>query len=378
MNPPLSPSLLEHLSILPDPRMERTRRHKLIDIMALTICGVLAGADTWTEIELFGQTKLEWFKRFLELPNGIPSHDTFGRVFARLDPKAFEAVFQRWVSSVQGLIQGVVAIDGKTLRGARARGAGQGAIHLVSAWAVANHLVLGQLETEAKSNEIKAVPALLKALDIRGCIVTLDALGCQKALAGQIIEQGGDYILALKANQGNLHHEVSALFDIRQGNGFAGHPYSYHEQVNKDHGRIEVRRHWLVEVPGWLASDTAPWAGLKTLAMVQRQRHIGDKVSLQTHYYLSSLPCQAQAFAEAVRAHWDIENGLHWMMDVVFNEDKSRVRKDHSAANLARVRRIAHTLLRQDTTTKAGLKAKRHKAGWDEDYLMNLLIGKKI
>jgi predicted transposase YbfD/YdcC len=374
MNPSPSTSLLEHLSILPDPRVERSRRHELVDIVALSICGVLAGAEGWTEIELFGRTRYDWFKTFLDLPHGIPSHDTFGRVFARLDPNAFETVFRGWVSAVQGRIAGVVAIDGKTLRGSG--DAERGPIHLVSAWAAANRVVLGQVQTAAKSNEITAIPELLRALDVRGCIVTLDAMGCQKTLAEQITTQGGDYVLALKANHGTLHHNVAGQFAAHRAHGFAHLPHSYFETLDKDHGRIEVRRHWIAALtPDW-AAERDLWPGLHSFAMVERERHIDGRISIETQYYLTSLAAQAARFAEAVRAHWGIENRLHWMMDVVFDEDHSRVRKDHGPANLARLRRLAQALLQQDTASKASLKARRRKAGWDPDYLMNLLIGK--
>jgi len=365
--------LLDHLAVLPDPRTKRSPQHKLIDIVALTICGVLGGADNWVDIALFGQAKEAWFRRFLELPHGIPSHDTFGRVFARLDPNAFEAVFRRWVSHVQQTITGVVSIDGKSLRGSKDRSQGQEAIHLVSAWASTNRIVLGQVQTDQKSNEITAIPELLAALSLRGCIVTMDAMGCQKAIAGQIRDQQGDYVLSLKANHGNLHDEVRALFEICRRNDFAHRPHRYYETLDKDHGRIEIRRHWVIEVPKYLYPDTAEWRDLTALGLVERERHIGDQVSVECHHYLLSFHPSGERFAEAVREHWGIENRLHWMMDVGFHEDASQVRRDHGPANLARVRRIAQTLLQQDCSTKASMRSKRHVAGWDLDYMEVLL-----
>lgn len=374
LTPPLASSvLLDHLAILPDPRIKRQPRHKLIDIVAMTICGVLGGADTWVDIALFGQSKEAWFRRFLELPHGIPSHDTFGRVFARLDPNAFEAVFRDWIRSVQQTIAGVVAIDGKTLRGSHQRSQGQAPIHLVSAWASANRVVLGQVQTDSKSNEITAIPELLAALSLKGCIVTMDAMGCQTALAEQIREQQGDYVLTLKANHSNLHYEVRCLFEICRDNDFAHRTYRYHETLDKDHGREEIRRHWVIEVPDYLRPDTQGWRDLSALGLVERERRIGDKVSIERRHYLLSFHASGQQFAETVRAHWGIENRLHWMIDVAFNEDASRVRRDHGPANLARVRRIAQTLLQQDITTKASMRSKRNMAGWNTDYLEFLM-----
>ncbi len=371
---PTNPSLLAHLAILPDPRLDRTKRHKLLDILTIAICAVLGGAEGWNEIAAFGEAKQEWFKRFLELPNGIPSHDTFGRVFARLDPQALAGAFSGWAQAVSQCLAGWVAVDGKRPRGVQRAGE---ALHLVSAWAGATRLVLGQVPTAAKSNEITAIPELLKLLELKGCIVSTDAQGCQKSIAAGIRERGGDYVLALKSNHPNLLHEVQAVWEIRLGNAFAHHPYSYSETAEEGHGRQETRRYWLTPVPAWLKEDTAEWPDLNCLGLVQSERRIGGKLQQQNRYYLTSLPCQAQPFAEAVRGHWGIENQVHWCLDVTFREDASRVRKDHAPANLGVIRRMALNLLRQDPSP-GSLRLKQRKAGWDESYLIKLLKGQLL
>ena len=382
MSPRLKTSLIEHLEGVSDPRIERTRRHKLLDILAIAICAMICGAEHWNEIAEFGHAKREWFARFLELPGGIPSHDTFARVFARLDPDELEQVIASWLGTLAARIQpgDVVAIDGKSVRGSGT--AERSPLHIVSAWASAQSLLLGQVRTEKKSNEITAIPALLQLLAIEGGIVTIDAMGCQKRIATAIRTGKADYVLALKRNHKNLHHEIDALWDICQQQDFAGRAHDYHETVSdkRRHGREEHRQHWLIEVPDYLKADTAGWQDLKTLAKVVRERRCGEKVTRETHYYLSSLPLSAGAarLAEAVRAHWAVENQLHWSLDVSFAEDASRVRKDHAPANLALIRRIALTLLRQETSCSLGIKSRRRRAGWDEGYLIKVLNGQMI
>lgn len=366
-------TLVECFSDLPEPRVERTREHKLIDIVVIAVCAVVGGAEGWTDVEAFGRAKFAWFKSFLELPNGIPSHDTFGRVFARLAPSAFEQAFVRWTQALsETLSEDVVALDGKTPRRSYDRAQGKTAIHLVSAWAAANRLVLGQVKTQDKSNEITALPELLKLLDIRGCIVTIDALGTQKSIAADIIEGGADYVLALKGNQDHLHHDVRNLFELAQETDFQGRPHDRHETVEKGHGRIEHRRYWTIPAPSWLLDFHPDWARLSTLGMVQSERHLGEKVTRETRYYLSSLSSDAKRFAHAVRSHWGVENPVHWVLDVVFREDDSRVRVGNAPANLSLLRRIAMNLLRQEPS-KLSLKAKRKKAGWDIGYLTKVL-----
>jgi predicted transposase YbfD/YdcC len=366
---------------LPDPRVERTKRHALLDIVTIALCAVICGADTWVDIAQFGQAKEAWLHSFLALPGGIPCHDTFGRVFARLDPEAFERCFLAWIQAVVGAPGAqVVAVDGKTLRRSHDRGRGKAALHLVSAWATAHHLVLGQVATEAKSNEITAIPLLLSALDLHGCTVTIDAMGCQTAIAQQIIDQGGDYVLALKGNQPTLAAAVADTFALARQTAFAGLAGSDSADlrtVDKGHGRLEVRHYWTISDPATLAylDPTGAWAGLRSIGMVEAERRMGEKLSIEARYYLSSQAGAATAagFAAAVRGHWGIENELHWVLDLAFREDESRTRSGHSAHNLAVLRHIALNLLRQEHTARCGVKAKRLMAGWDENYLRRVV-----
>jgi predicted transposase YbfD/YdcC len=354
----------------------------LLDIITIAICAVLCGADSWVDVEVFGQAKLSWLRTFLALPNGIPSHDTFGRVFATLDPQQFEQCFLSWVRAVVTPTAGetareVVALDGKTLRRSHDRGAGQAPLHLVSAWAAANGLVLGQMAVDTKSNEITALPALLQVLALHGCIVTIDAMGCQTAIAQTIVEQGGDYVLALKANHPTLHEAVATYFATARATDCLDVAHGYARTVNGGHGRVETRQYWTVSDPTVLArlDPKGAWAGLASVGMVEREREIAGKTTRETHYYLSSLDGEVATFADAVRRHWGIENRLHWVLDIAFREDESRVRVGHAAENFAVLRHIALNLLRQDHSLKVGIKAKRLKAGWDQAYLLHLLNG---
>lgn len=358
---------------LTDPRVERHKRHSLEDILLLTICAFICGADSWTDVEVFGHAKADWFKTFLALPNGIPSHDTLGRVFARLDPEAFRECFVAWMDAVAELTQGeVVAIDGKTLRRSYDRAGDKSAIHMVSAWAADNGVVLGQYKTQEKSNEITAIPALLKLLALDGCVVTIDAMGCQKAIAGAIRAQNADYVLALKGNQSTLHDDVKRFFDTGLETNFHGYPVDTHHTVDADHGRIESRRYWTVSAIDWLEGREA-WPGLNSIGMVESQREVGDQITTERRYFISSRTSNAAQFGHAVRAHWGIENRLHWTLDVAFREDECRVRKDHGPDNMAMLRHLTLNLLRQETTHKRGIKSKRLKAGWDQPYLLKVL-----
>jgi predicted transposase YbfD/YdcC len=368
-------SLQSYFEEIEDPRVERTKQHKLLDIIIIALCGVLCGADGWVEIEEFGNMKLDWLKTILDLPNGIPSHDTFGRVFAQIDPQQFETCFLQWVQSLSEKITGVIAIDGKTLRRSHDAAAGKKALHMVSAWAVENRLVLAQVAVDEKSNEITALPVLLKQLALEGCIVTIDAMGTQTAIAAQIIDQKGDYALALKDNHGILYEEVQDTFALAQKEQFAQIQHQFHETIEKGHGRLEIRKHWIIDDPEQVnyLDEAGKWKGFRAIGMVVSERRLGQEVSMETRYYLLSFARDVKCFAMSVRSHWEIENSVHWVLDIAFREDESRVRIGHADHNLAVLRHIALHLLRQEKTAKIGIKAKRLKAGWSTDYLLNVL-----
>jgi predicted transposase YbfD/YdcC len=371
-------SIAKHFSRVKDPRIDRTKRHRLLDIIIIAICGVICGADSWVDIELFGKTKIDWLKTFLRLPNGIPSHDTFGRVFAALNPEEFESSFMEWVQAINQLTQGqVIAIDGKQLRGSHDSGIGKNAIYMVSAWATENQLVLGQRKVDDKSNEITAIPKLLKLLEVRGCIVMVDAIGTQTKIAKMIVEQGGDYVLAVKENQGHLYEDIHDLFADNQQFNYEGIPHSYAKMVNKDHGRIEIRQCWTISDPEYLANirDLTRWEGIQTLVMILSERRIGDESEVQDRYFISSLESNAEKILRAKRSYWGIENRLHWVLDIAFNEDRSRVRKDNAPQNFAVLRHMALNLLKQEKTAKGGIRAKRLQCGRNVDYLLKVLAG---
>ncbi|MGI4789846.1 MAG: ISAs1 family transposase [Janthinobacterium lividum] len=370
-------TLIACFADLPDPRVERTRLHALTDLLVIAVCAVLCGAEGWDDIVEFSAAKHSWFQERLPLVNGLPRADTYRRVFARFDPDAFAERFLRWVQSVQEQTkEQTIAVDGKTLRRSFNTASGQHSIHMVSAGASSSRLVLAQAKVDAKSNEITAVPALLSLLDLTGCIVTADAMSCQKAIASQIVQQGGDYVLALKGNQETLHDDVGRFFEYASARKFEAVTHHYAACVEKDHGRIEARRVFQVDLApleGRWADVQQEWTGLSSLIMVERERRVGAKVTLETHYYLSSLRGNAKKIAHAIRQHWEIENSVHWVLDVVFDEDRCRIRKDHAPQNFAVLRHIALNLLRQETTHKRGIKAKQKRAGWDNDYLTRLL-----
>jgi len=366
-------SLAECLSTIRDPRIDRTKRHKLIDILIIAICATICGAETLEEMELFGRSKEEWFKRMLELPNGIPSHDTIGRVLARINPKEFRESFLGWVGSIYRVIKNqVVAIDGKQSRRTHDRRKGKGPLQMVSAWGRENGLVLGQQKVADGSNEITAIPELLKILEVSGCIVTIDAMGCQTEIASAIVEKGADYVLAVKGNQGLLLDDLTKYFDWALEDKFKQTSYTYHQTIDGEHGREEIRRYWSSEDIGWIRNKDA-WKNLKSIAMVESERTVDGQTSRQKRYYISSLAGQAEQIGKAIRGHWSIENSLHWVLDVAFGEDQSRIRKDHAPENMAILRHIALNLLKHDKTEKVGVKSKRLNAGWNESYLMKVV-----
>ena len=365
--------LISEFSKINDPRLDRRKLHKLIDIFAITVCAVICGANTWNEIEQYGQSKHEWLKTFLELPNGIPSHDTIRRVFMIIDPEEFRTAFISWVDSIRPLLpETVIAIDGKTLRGSHDKTNGKSAIHMVSAWASDTNMVLGQIKTDEKSNEITAIPKLIDLLDISGATVTIDAMGCQKKIAEKIIDNDADYALALKKNHENLHDDVELFFQSVKETKPEEIPRSYFDSVEGDHGRVEIRRHWVIFDTNWI-EDKALWKGLQGIGMVERERHIKDHISCETSYYLLSQKWDAEEFAKRVRAHWGVENKLHWVLDVAFREDECRKRAGNAAENFAMVRHIATNLLKQKNSMRKSINVKRLQAGWDNSYLMEVL-----
>ncbi|MEA4811789.1 MAG: ISAs1 family transposase [Anaerolineaceae bacterium] len=357
-------------SKLEDPRLDRTKQHKLLDIILMTICAVLCGAEGWVDVEEFGLVREAWLRSFLELPNGIPSHDTIGRVFRMLNGKAFERCFVSWVQTLAGLTGKTIAIDGKQIRGSKGE---QGPLTLVSAWAGENGLVLAQERVHEKSNEITAIPALLELLDLKNKVVTIDAIGTQRSIAEQIITGGGDYVLAVKQNQGKLWEEMRFIFEVDKSQGFKDAPYDYAETVNKGHGRIETRRCWSVSDPEYLKEFKQDWPSLSSLVFIESERRRGDKQEVSTRYFITSMKGKALEILSVQRAHWGIENSLHWVLDIAFNEDRCRIRKDYAAGNFAIIRKMAINLLRQDKSVKIGAHGKRMRCALSNDYLLHVL-----
>jgi predicted transposase YbfD/YdcC len=375
-------SLVEHFKAVTDPRVNRTKDHDLSDVLVIAVCCLLCAGESFNDMEDFGKAKEDWFKTFLGLRHGIPSHDTFNRVFQALDPKEFLDCFLRWTQSVRtSIAQEIVALDGKALR--RAMNEKENCKYVVSAWAENNGLVLGQLKVEEKSNEITAVPELLRVLELAGCIVTVDAMGCQKKIAKEIVEADADYVLALKGNQEKVHEEVKSFLDDaveekkkeRPRGAVVAKGMSRLQEwvtVEKDHGRMETRRYYQSDDLEWFA-DQGKWEGLTSVGMVESIREVKGKSTLERRYYLSSLKLDVKTFAGAVRGHWGVENKLHWVLDVCFREDQSRARAGNAAENLATLRRLALNLLKREKTKKRGIRGKQLNASWDHPYLLTLL-----
>jgi predicted transposase YbfD/YdcC len=354
---------------LKDPRLNRRKRHLLLDIIVIAICAVIGGADDWQQIVTFGHSRRKWFEKFLCLPNGIPSHDTFERVFDRLDPRAFQACFRAWMQALQqalGLCQ--IAIDGKTLRGSGRCDLKD--LHVVSAWATANSLSLGQVAVDDKSNEITAIPKLLELLDLHGALVTIDAMGCQKEIAEAIVEGGGDFLLTVKDNQPTLHATISAAFEKAAENDFVGLKHDHYETEECGHGRQETRCYDIITEPA--AFDVPGWSKVRVIGMCCRERICGGKVSTEVNYFIGSRKTSAKVYGKALRNHWGIENGLHWLLDVTFAEDKNRFSKRHGADNLAQVRRLAVSLLKQHPD-KSSIACKRLRAALEPEFLEEIL-----
>jgi predicted transposase YbfD/YdcC len=373
--------IFECFQCLEDPRDENLIDHKLLDIVVLTVCAVVSGANHWTEVESFGHAKEKWLRSFLELPHGIPSHDTIGDLFSRLDPEQFRACFLDWVKVTFDLITeigDIVALDGKAVRRSHDSRLGKKAIHMVNAWASKASLVLAQVKVDDKSNEITALPTLLDMLELSGCIVTIDAMGCQKEIAQKVVDKGAHYVLAVKDNQPNLHRKIREMFTYAENVDFAHIESDKDSKTGKGHGRIETRTCWVIEEASHIfyiqgPRETPLWPGLKSIIKIQATRRIGDETSTETRYYISSLSEPASVMNTIVRSHWGVENSLHWVLDIAFREDESRVRKGNAPEILAILRQMALNLLRQEKTTKSGLQSKRLKAAWDTTYLMRVL-----
>lgn len=367
-----------HFGELKDPRAAHSIEHQLIDILIISICATICGANDWEAIAQYGRTKQEWLKTWLELPNGIPSADTFNRVFARLKPEELQKCFMGWMQAVQNVTEGeLLNIDGKTLRGAKESGNSCSLIHMVSVWSASQRLVLGQTKVSEKSNEITAIAPLLELLAIRGCLVSIDAMGCQTEIAKTSVEQGADYVLALKGNQGDLHTDVAQLFTSARKQNFRNIEHQFHSTVSKGHGRIETRRYWTMGNTEYLIG-AHKWSGLKSIGMVESQREMNGKVSIEQRYYILRIQSDVQRFATAIRSHWSIENQLHWILDVCFGEDAAQSCSGYSAENLAVIRHIGINLLSRDKESKVGVKTRRLQAGWDDHYLKTVLSALNI
>lgn len=366
----ISRSLIDELKIIPDPRNDKGKKYRLETILFISLCAVISGADSWVAIERFGKSKKEWLAQFVDLNEGVPSHDTIGRTFCLLDPEAFQKTMLKWIQEFSQKSQGkIISIDGKSLRRSHDRSRAQKMLHLVHAWASENHLLLGEVKTDEKSNEITAIPELLKMLALEGAIVTVDAMGTQIDIAEQIHNAKGDYVMALKGNHGTAHQEIEQYWQDQQLRQEA----ACYETIEKGHGRIEERRYRISEDLAWF-EDRETWKGLKSIGYVESKRTVNGETTVEHRYYLSSLKANAQEFAEAARAHWRVENSLHWVLDVSFREDESRVRIGHAAENFSLLRKMALMMLKEDQFSKSSIKGKRLEAAWNSAYLEKVIF----
>lgn len=366
-------SLQFHFASIIDPRIDRTRDHLLMDILLIALCAMLCGAEGFVDFESFGKARETWLRTFLKLPNGIPSHDTFRRVFLLLDPAQFGECFRNWTEGLRKIVKTeIVAIDGKTARRSHNRAGGKGPIHMVSAWASDNGLVPGQLKVDDKSNEITAIPELLRVLKLKGCIVTIDAMGCQTKIAAEAVKAGADYVLSLKGNQDTIFKEVKSFMDDADGCGFADIVHDVYETSERGHGRKETRCYKITSEIEWLTQHSL-WEKLTSIGMVESTREIKGEITIERRYFLCSIPANARTFAKAVRDHWAIENKLHWSLDVTFKEDQCRARTEYGAQNLMVLRHMAVNILKAETTSKRGIKGRQKVAAWDPSYLETLL-----
>ncbi|MCP5101556.1 MAG: ISAs1 family transposase [Chloroflexi bacterium] len=375
MSQQLSDSFIQHFESVEDPRRQAGLRHPLMEVLFIAICAIVSGADDWVAVERFGNAKIRWFKTYLPLKHGIPSHDTFGSVFGVLDPEQFAEAFIGWMKMIAA-ISGVIALDGKTVRHSFDKSLKKSAIHMVSAWSAVNRLVLGQVKVDSKSNEITAIPKLLRLLAIKGCLITIDAMGCQTAIAEQIVDQGGDYLLAVKKNQKHLYEDIHYLFKHAVANNFLAEGFDEERTVDKGHGRLEIRHCQVIAHSEWLnyLRGYGQWKNLQCVVKIQSNRRAKGKRKPEFRYYICSRIASAADLLAAVRSHWGVENNVHWVLDVTFDEDGSRVRKGNAQQNFATMRRIALNILNQDKTSKDSLKGKRQLAGWDESYLEQLVF----
>jgi predicted transposase YbfD/YdcC len=369
----MSTCIIENFSTLKDPRIERHMLHSLTDIIVLSICAMSSGSDGWEAIEDFGKEKEDWLRQYIPLKNGIPSHDCIAYTLRKVSPTGFRECFMRWVDAVKTSTKGeIIAVDGKTARGSRDRKNNRKPLHMVSAWACSNRLVLGQEATDEKSNEITAIPKLLAILELKGCIVTIDAMGCQKAIASQIIEQEADYVLGLKGNQGILHEDVKEFFTVATAESFKTVKHEYIEETDQDHGRLEIRRYWITDEVATL-STVSEWKGLKSIGMVERECWTGEKKTIEKRFFINSIVADAKKFSQAVRGHWGVENPLHWRLDVVFGDDASRIRKGNGPAIMTSIRHLCLNLFEREPSSLSMAK-KRRKAAWNDDYRGKVLF----